>query len=259
MSSSSEVGYTRSEILAALTARLLEDRKTVFVGVGVPMLAAALAKSLHAPHIVIFFEGGIIDPELKTGFLPLSTNEVRAARRAVALPPINEVFFYQQRGFIDYAIIGGAQVDKYGNVNTSIIGTPDNLKVRLPGSGGANDIASSCSKIIISTLLEKRRFVEKVDFITSPGYLYGGDTRTRSGLILGQPFKVVTDMAVFDFDPVTKLLRLESILEGVSVETVLENMSFKPLVHDNITTIKPPSTNELEILRRLDVHRQILR
>ncbi|MEM4172042.1 MAG: CoA-transferase [Candidatus Caldarchaeum sp.] len=258
MPSSSEP-YTRSELLAVLTAREIKDRSTIFVGVGIPMLSAALAQKLHAPNVVIFFEGGIVAPEIKPRFLPLSTNEVRAARRALVLPPISDVFFYQQRGYLDYAIIGGAQVDQYGNVNTSVIGDYRSPKVRLPGSGGANDIASSCTKIIISTLHEKRRFVKKVDFITSPGFIRGGSSREDEGLVFGRPFKVVTDMALMSFDSDERVMKVEGVVEGVELEKVLANMDFTPLVSDNIEVLPPPTEQELMLLRQIDPDRLMLK
>ena len=257
MSSSRE--YTKSELLVVMTARLLEDRKTVFVGIGLPMLAAALAQRTHAPRITIIFEGGVIAPEIKPAMLPLSTNEVRAARRALALPTIDDIFFYQQRGYIDYGILGAAQIDKYGNINTSVIGSYEKPKVRLPGSGGANDIASTCSKVIISTLHEKRRFVEKVDFITSPGYLQGGESRRQSGLIFGGPYKVITDLAILGFDEKTKHMRLEAVYEGVTIDEVLSNTGFELLMSDEIKIIPPPTKEEIKTLRSIDPERMMLR
>ncbi len=256
---SHERNFTRSELLAVMTARMLEDGKTIFVGVGLPMLAAALAQRLHAPNITIIFEGGVIAPEIKPGMLPLSTNEVRAARKAVMLPSIDDVFFYQQRGYIDYGILGAAQIDKYGNINTSVIGDYEKPRVRLPGSGGANDIASTCSRVIVSTFHEKRRFVERVDFITSPGYLHGGNTRREAGLIFGGPYKVVTDLAIMGFDEESKAMRVEAVYRGVRIEEVLENMGFRPIIPDEVGEIEPPTDEELKILRSIDPDRVMLR
>jgi len=250
---------TRSEILTVMTARLIEDRKTFFVGVGLPMLAAALAQKLHAPNITIIFEGGIVAPQLKPTMLPLSTNEVRAARKSLMLPSIDEVFFYLQRGYIDYGILGAAQIDMYGNINTSVIGDFASPSVRFPGSGGANDIASTCTKTIISTFLEKRRFVKKVDFITSPGFLTGYNSRQRSGLIFGRPYKIVTNLAIMGFDEESKKIRLEAVYEGVDIDDVLKNMDFQPIIPRNIETVEQPSSKELEILRSLDPNKVLLR
>ena len=160
---------TGNELLAVMGARQLSDSQTVFTGVGTPMLAAVLAQRRHAPQLTIVVEGGIVGPQWKPGWLPISTNEMRAAYRAQMLPAITDVFLMAQRGFLDVGFIGGAQIDQYGNLNTSAIGGYARPKVRLPGSGGANDIISLCREVIILTVHEKRRFTERVDFITSPG------------------------------------------------------------------------------------------
>jgi glutaconate CoA-transferase subunit B len=248
-----------SEVLAVMTARMIEDHKTIFVGVGLPMLSAALAQKLHAPNITIIFEGGIVAPQLKPTMLPLSTNEVRAARKSLMLPSIDEVFFYLQRGYIDYGILGAAQIDMYGNINTSVIGNYSRPAVRFPGSGGANDIASTCTRTIISTFLEKRRFVEKVDFITSPGFLAGYNSRQRSGLIFGKPYKIVTNLAIMGFEEESKKIRLEAVYDGVDIDDVLKNMSFQPIIPSRIKTVELPSREELETLRSLDPNRVLLR
>jgi glutaconate CoA-transferase subunit B len=251
--------FTMSEVLAVMTARMIEDHKTIFVGVGLPMLSAALAQKLHAPNITIIFEGGIVAPQLKPTMLPLSTNEVRAARKSLMLPSIDEVFFYLQRGYIDYGILGAAQIDMYGNINTSVIGNYSRPAVRFPGSGGANDIASTCTRTIISTFLEKRRFVEKVDFITSPGFLAGYNSRQRSGLIFGKPYKIVTNLAIMGFEEESKKIRLEAVYDGVDIDDVLKNMSFQPIIPSRIKTVELPSREELETLRSLDPNRVLLR
>ncbi len=164
-------GVTVNEMLAVMGARELSDHQTVFTGVGAPMMASVLAQRLHAPHLTMVVEGGIVGPQWKPGWLPISTNEMRAAYRAQMLPAITDIFLMAQRGFLDVGFIGGAQIDQYGNLNTSAIGSYARPKVKLPGSGGANDIISLCREVIILTAHEPRRFVEKVDFITSPGHL----------------------------------------------------------------------------------------
>lgn len=250
---------SRAELIAVMTSRLLEDSKTVFVGIGLPMAAALLAKSTHSPNLCIIFEGGIIAPELKTGRMPLSTNEVRAGRKAMAFCSITDVFLYQQRGFLDYGLLGAAQIDKFGNINTTLIGSLENPRVRLPGSGGANDIASSATRVIISVTHEKRRFVEKVDFITSPGYLYGNDSRKNEGLVFGGPYKVVTDLGIMGFNRKTKELELEAVHEGVEVQRVQENTGFELLVSSRLGETKPPTQRELKVLRALDPDRIMLK
>ncbi|MGD0423123.1 MAG: CoA-transferase [Candidatus Bathyarchaeia archaeon] len=257
--SSHKLEFSKTELLAVITSRLLEDNKTAFVGIGLPMVAALLAQLTNSPNLTIIFEGGLIAPKLKRGMMPLSTNEARAGRKALAFCSITNMFLYQQRGFIDYGLLGAAQIDKFGNINTSILGDYTRPKVRLPGSGGANDIASSASQVIISVIHEKRRFVEKVDFITSPGYLSGGNSRYNSGLIFGGPHKVLTDLGMMGFDPSTKMLRLEAIHEGVEIQEVLDNTGFDLPISPSLQKITPPNKRELKLLRQIDPEKVMLR
>jgi len=252
-------GVTANELLAVMGSRELKDNTTVFAGVGAPMLASGLAQRMHAPLLTMVIEGGIVGPKWKPGSLPISTNEMRAAYRAQMLPGITDAFLLAQRGFLDVGFIGGAQIDRYGNLNTSAIGgSYERPKVRLPGSGGANDIISLCHEVIILTVHEKRRFSDTVDFITSPGWLAGGDTRRRSGLLFGGVARVVTTLGVFGFDPESRRMRLEALHTGVSVDEVHANTGFEVLVSDTLTTTKPPTDEELGILRMLDPARQFL-
>ncbi len=252
-------GVTSNELLAVMGARELEDNTTVFAGVGAPMLASGLAQRMHAPRLTMVIEGGIVGPKWKPGSLPISTNEMRAAYRAQMLPGITDAFLLAQRGFLDVGFIGGAQIDRYGNLNTSAIGgSYDKPKVRLPGTGGANDIISLCREVIILTVHEKRRFSDTVDFITSPGWLSGRDARRKSGLLFGGVARVVTTLGVFGFDPESRRMRLEALHTGVSVEEVKANTGFEVLVSDTLTTTKPPTDEELGILRMLDPARQFL-
>ena len=252
-------GVTANELLAVMGARELRDNTTVFAGVGAPMMASGLAQRMHAPRLTMVIEGGIVGPEWKPGSLPISTNEMRAAYRAQMLPGITDAFLLAQRGFLDVGFIGGAQIDRYGNLNTSAIGgSYDRPKVRLPGSGGANDIISLCRAVIILTVHEKRRFSETVDFITSPGWLTGGDSRRASGLLFGGVSRVVTTLGVFGFEPESRRMRLEALHQGVSVDDVKAATGFEVLVSDQLTTTKPPSDEELGILRVLDPARQFL-
>jgi glutaconate CoA-transferase subunit B len=153
---------------------------------------------------------------------------------------------------VDYGFLGGAQIDQYGNLNSSFIGDPDNPKVRLPGTGGANDIASLASKILVAMHHEKRRFVEKVDFITTPGYLQGGDSREKAGLTAGGIYRVITHLGMFDFDPTSRRMRLEALHPGAKVEEVHERTGFEMLIPDEIRHTDPPNEEELRILRELD-------
>ena len=249
---------TANELLAIMGARELRDGQAVFTGVGAPMMASVLAQRLHAPTLTIVVEGGIIGPEWKPGWLPISTNEMRAAHRAQMLPAITDVFLMAQRGFLDVGFLGGAQIDRHGNLNTTVIGSYDRPKVRLPGSGGANDIISLCRQAIILTAHEPRRFVEAVDFVTSPGYLAGGDSRRRSGLLFGGVARVVTTLGLFGFEPVSRRMRLEAVHPGVTVDQVRAQTPFDLLVADRVETTPPPSARELDALRALDPARQFI-
>src|SRR6201993_5258666 len=194
---------TASEMLAILSARQLKDGQVVFAGVGVPLLAATLAQRLHCPGLTILFEGGVVGAFVEPGKLPPSTNDQRCTKRANMVLGSADVLLLLQRGYVDVGFMGGAQIDQFGNLNSSFIGDWEKPKVRLPGTGGGNDIAS-LAHMIVAMKHERRRFVEQVDFITSPGYLHGNDSRQRSGLLAGGMFRVVTDLAVFGFDQSTK-------------------------------------------------------
>lgn len=240
---------------AAMTvaaSHLLEDHEVVFAGVGVPLIASVLAQHLHAPHLTVVLEGGIVGPRIVPGRLPISTNEMRAAYGAQMLTGIIDVFLYAQRGFFDHGVIGAAQIDMFGNVNTSVIGDVAHPKVRLPGGGGANDIVSSCRDIMIVTKHERRRFVERVDFVTSPGYLDGGRSREDAGLVLARPTRVITDLAQMAFDPESRRMTLEALQPGVTVQDVADNTGFELLVPDQVDELAPPTEDELEVLRMLE-------
>jgi glutaconate CoA-transferase, subunit B len=239
------------ELMAITASRLLADHKVVFAGVGMPLLASGLARHTHAPNLTIVLEGGIIGTSLLPGKLPISTNEMRAAYGARMLTDITDIFLYAQRGYFDYGFLGAAQVDIYGNINTSVIGSLERPKVRLPGTGGANDIISLCNEVLIVTQHEPRRFVARVDFITSPGYLSGGDSRARAGLSCGGPGAVVTDLALLDFEPASRRMRLRGLQPGVTVAQVRAQTGFDLLVSDQIEELEPPSAEEIAIYREL--------
>ena len=217
--------YTASELLAVMSARLLLDGQIVFAGVGIPLLAATLAQRVHAPSLTILFEGGVIGPFIVPGELPPSTNEQRCTRKANMVLPITDVMLLLQRGYIDIGFMGGAQIDRYGNLNSSFIGDPEQPKIRLPGTGGGNDI-SSLTNMIVAMKHEKRRFVTEVDFITSPGVLGGDSSRADAGLVSGGMFRVVTDLAIMGFDEQSKEMKVLSLHDGVSNEQVQDNTGF---------------------------------
>lgn len=252
------MSYSASELLAVLAARQLSGVHTVFAGLGVPLLAAVLAQKTCAPHLTIVVEGGSIGPEVIPGRLPISTNEMRLAHRAQMLPGITDTFLFAQRGFLDVGFVGGAQIDRYGNLNSSVVGSYERPKVRLPGSGGANDIISLCRQVMVVTMHERRRFVPRVDFITSPGFLDGGDSRRAAGLLFGRVSRVVTHLAIMGFDEETKAMRLEALHPSVSVQDVRENTGFELMIPDRVTTTEPPNEEELALLRSLDPDRRFL-
>lgn len=251
---SEEIPYSASEMLSVMSGRLLTDGQTVFAGVGIPLLAATLAQRIHGPGITILFEGGTLGPFVVPGELPASTNEQRCTRRANMLLSITDVLLLLQRGYVDVGFMGGAQIDRYGNLNSSFIGSPENPSVRLPGTGGGNDI-SSLTQMIVAIKHEKRRFVEKVDFITSPGFLNGNSTRHDTGLISGGMYRVVTDLAIMGFDEKTKSMKVEALHPGVTAEEVRDNTGFDILIDENVGVTKAPSDEELSVLRHLDPDR----
>jgi len=165
---------------------------------------------------------------------------------------ITDILLLQQRGYVDYGFLGGAQIDQYGNLNSSFIGDPDNPKVRLPGTGGANDIASLASKILVAMHHEKKRFVEKVDFITTPGYINGADSREKAGLMVGGVYKVITHLGIFGFDEKTRRMRLEALHPGATVEEVVARTGFELIIPKEVPFTEPPTKEELRILRELD-------
>ena len=259
MSVSDASSVTPSELLAVIGSRQLRDDTTVFAGVGVPLLASALAQKLHAPQLTMVIEGGIIGPKIAPARLPISTNEMRAGHRATMLPGITDTFLFAQRGFLDYGFMGGAQIDQHGNINTSVVGSDYwHPKVRLPGTGGANDIASLCREVIILTAHEKRRFVPRVDFVTSPGWLAGDGSRAGAGLIFGGVSRVVTTLGILGLDPTSKKLRIDAVHPGITTQMIRDNTGFPLSDAARVETTEPPTTEELEILRSLDPERRFL-
>ena len=246
--------HTAAEMLAILAARQLRDGQVVFAGVGVPLLAATLAQRLRCPGLTILFEGGVIGAFVEPGKLPPSTNDQRCTKRANMVLGSAEVLLLLQRGYVDVGFMGGAQIDQYGNLNSSFIGDPAAPKTRLPGTGGGNDI-SSLTNMIVAMKHEKRRFVEKVDFITSPGFLRGRQTRAESGLVAGGMFRVITELAVFGFDDDSRRMTVLALNPGVSREQVQDNTGFPLDFHDRVAVTEPPSNHELETLRLLDPQR----
>jgi len=241
-------GYNPSELLICTASRLMADNTTAFIGTGIPMLAASLAQKMHAPNLVTIFEFGGTGAILEE--LPLAVGGECTFHRAIAASGICDVVETAQRGFIEYGFLGGAQIDPYGNLNSTVIGDHDHPKVRLPGSGGANDVGSHCWQTIAIMRHDRRRFVQELDFITTPGYLSGPGAREAAGLPPGTgPYRVVSNLAVLGYHPESKRMMLLATQPGISVEHVLENTGFELLMTDQVEQNPPPTAEELDILR----------
>jgi len=201
--------------------------------------------------LIMIFEAGGIAPRMP--LLPVSVGDSRTFYDAIGATSMHEVMALAQAGYIDYGFIGGAQIDRYGNLNTTVIGDHDNPKSRLPGSGGGNDIGSFCWETMIIMVQDKRKFVDKLDFVTSPGYLGGGKDREKHGLPKNTGTKrVITQYGVYGFEPESKKMMLISLHPGVTVEQIQENSSFPIIIPDKYSTTSEPSDEELVILRGLD-------
>jgi acyl CoA:acetate/3-ketoacid CoA transferase alpha subunit/acyl CoA:acetate/3-ketoacid CoA transferase beta subunit len=243
--------YSSTELLACVASHMLQDNKSVFVGTGLPMIAAMLAQRTHAPNLLLFFEAGGIGPEMPV--LPISVGDSRTFYSAVAASSMHDSMAMAQAGYIDYGFLGGAQIDRFGNLNTTVIGSYEHPKVRLPGSGGANDVGTLCHQTIILMRQDRHRFLEKLDFLTTPGYLSGFDARETAGLPKGSgPYRVITQLGVYGFDPMSKQMMLLSLHPGVTVEQVQENSGFAMLIPEQVTVTTAPSQAELVLLKKID-------
>jgi acyl CoA:acetate/3-ketoacid CoA transferase beta subunit len=244
--------YTLSELLACVASRLLEDNRAVFVGTGLPMISTMLAQRTHAPNILIIFEAGGIGPQVPV--LPISVGDSRTFHRAMAASSMHDVMSAAQAGFIDYAFLGAAAMDAYGNLNTTVIGNWEQPKVRLPGSGGANDLGSLCWRTLyIMRNQSQRTFMKKLEFVTTPGWLTGDGAREAAGLPAGcGPYRVITQLGVYGFDLQSKRLTLLSLHPGVTVEDVQANSNFEILIPKEIAITQPPTEEEQRTLREID-------
>ena len=241
--------YNLLELMVCAAARQLEDGKTAVIGTGMPLTAAMLAQKTTAPNLVIMLEAGSVAPQLIR--LPISVSDSNAQYRALLHSSMNEIMEACQRGMVDYTFLGCAQIDAYGNINSSMIGKdyrhPD---VRLPGSGGANDLASFCWKTLVITPHLRRRFVRELDFLTTPGYLTGPGARERAGLPPGTgPYKVITSLGILGFDPDTKRMCVESLHPQVTKAEIIANTGFELLFAEPLTVTPEPTDAELRILR----------
>jgi glutaconate CoA-transferase subunit B len=241
--------YNAMELMIACAARLLENGRSVAVGTGVPCAAAMLAQRTAAPNLTIVFEAGGVRPQLPT--MPISVGDSRTFHRGLMATSMADIMETCQRGLIDYTFLGGAQIDAYGNLNSTQIGSDyKRPRVRLPGSGGANDLASLCWRILVVTSHDRRRFVDKLDFLTTPGYLTGPGAREAAGLPPGAgPYRVITDLAVLGYHDETKRMQVLSLHPGVTLEQVRAATGFELAVSVRLSTTAAPTELELRILR----------
>jgi glutaconate CoA-transferase, subunit B len=243
--------YTTEELMVVAAAREIQNHEVVFVGMRLPMLAFGVAKKLHAPNAVGFFECGIVRDEPSEELLYTMGDPPNIAG-ASWCTSTNHLMFLMQQGLIDIGFIGGAQIDKYGNVNTSYLGDINQPTVKLPGSGGAADIACLSKRLLVIMSHEKRRLVDKVDYITSPGFGSGQNWRKQSGLPRGGTSSLITNLAILKPDDETKELHIQSIHPGVSEDKVKDHTGWDIQISPNVSSTPPPTKEELDVLRSID-------
>jgi len=255
VSETSETTYTADEMMTIAAARMVRNGAVLFVGIGLPSAAANLALRTHAPDTVLIYESGCIGS--KPNVLPLSIGDGELAETADAVVSVPEMFAYWlQGGRIDLGFLGAAQIDRFANINTTVVGSYTKPKVRLPGAGGAPEIAASCGEVLITLRQNRRAFVETLDFVTSAGHVDGGSSREALRLPGKGPSAVITDLGVLTPDPVTKELTLTSVHPGVTVEKVVAETGWALKVAANVETTAPPSAEELGVLRDLQERTQ---
>jgi glutaconate CoA-transferase, subunit B len=242
-----ELDYTSFELMAVTGARELKDGEIVAVGLGLPVVASFLAKRTHAPNLTILLELGVVDPE------PIDIGSGLSDPRFWYRAKVHTSFadmlgMVLHKGLVDVGFLGGLEVDAYGNLNTTLLGDPKGKFRRFTGSGGGNDLASCARRTVIIIRHDVRKLKETVSFITSPGYLRGVGDREKAGLA-GGPARVITDKAVFGFDPETKRMRLEAIHPNTTLEDVLSNMAFQPVVPSHVPETEPPTAEQLRLIR----------
>jgi glutaconate CoA-transferase subunit B len=242
--------YTTSEMMTVAAARMLGNGTVCFVGIGLPSTAANLARLTHAPESVLIYESGPIGA--KPSVLPLSIGDGELATTADTVVSTPEIFrYWLQGGRIDVGFLGGAQIDRYANLNTTVIGPYDKPKVRLPGAGGAPEIAAMAGEVLIIMNQNTRAFVDKLDFVTTAGHLDGGDARKRAGLPGKGPTAVITDLCIMRPDAETRELVVTDLHPGVTADQVREKTGWDIRFANDVVETTPPTANELSVLRAL--------
>jgi glutaconate CoA-transferase subunit B len=243
-----EANYTPSEMMIVAAARALAGTRTVFVGVGLPNIACNLARYTVAPNLELIYEAGVYGA--RPARLPLSIGDPTLVSGSTSVVSQADLFgLYLQGGRVEVALLGGAQIDRHGNLNSTVIGAYDAPKVRLPGSGGACEIAINARRTFTIIRLSPRAFVQKLDFVTSPGHLGGGDTRRALGIPGDGPDLVITDKALFDFNTPERQMRLISLHPGVTIETVRAEMGWEAPLAETIGVTPAPTEDELGLIR----------
>lgn len=243
--------YTMQELMVVAGAREICDNDVVFVGMRLPLLAFQLAKATHAPHAIGIFENGILRDQPTSNAL-YTMGDTPNIEGAIWTTSMMDIMALLQNGRVSLGFIGGAEVDRFGNLNTTYIGGREKVQIRLPGSGGGSDIASLAKRFIIIMKHERRRFVDKVSYITSPGFGDGRGWRENNGLMGGGPYAVITTKGILKFDSETKEMILDSVHPGVTVEEVIENTGWNLKSISKIKRTKPPSRFELRLIRKFD-------
>ena len=243
------MSYTPAEMMITVAARQLAGARTVFVGVGLPNIACNLARYTVAPDLELIYESGVYGAQ--PARLPLSIGDPTLVTGALSVVSMADLFgLYLQRGLVDVALLGGAQIDRYGNLNTTVIGDYAHPKTRLPGSGGACEIAINARKVFMIMRLKRRAFVEKLDFITSPGHQSQHQSGLGAGAIPGGgPFFTITDKGLFDFGGPERTMRLVELYPGVTIEDVRAEVAWPVAVADDVTVTPAPTVDELHLMR----------
>ena len=242
--------YTPSEMMTAVAARELHDGEVVFVGIGLPNLACNLARETHAPNLVLIYESGAVGaiPDR----LPVSIGDPALVTGSLMVCSMADVFQYLlQNGRIQVGLLGGAQIDRYGNINTTVLGDYAHPTVRLPGSGGAAEIAVHAHRTVVISRLDRRVFPERVDFVTSPGMRANGRTRRELGMPGAGPTTVITDQGILEADPESGELVLSALYPGATALEVAEEIGWELRSRDRLGEAEPPTDRELHLLREV--------
>lgn len=246
--------YSTTELMGVVVSRQIKNDDVVFIGVGVPLIAGVLAVATHAPEATLIYEGGGIGARARR--IPFTISDNATTDNALAAVSMWRVMHDQQCGFVTLGVIGGAEVDRFGNLNTTVIlgadGTYAKPKVRLAGSGGANDIATSAGRTVLMMRLQKGKFVERVQYLTSPGYLTGPGAREKLGMRGKGPVAVITEKCIFGFDEKTKEMCLAMLYPGIKVEDVKGFVDWDLKVSPNLTEVEPPTEEQIRIMRAYD-------